>query len=151
MVLGKFGESVEIGIPFLKESVLAFLGFFHCVIKECGVAGELHQSVLTVEFCVEGALDHAYGKRGTFQDGAAPFHCCLFKSVEWDYCVYHSHLQGLPGGILFAEEPYLACFLLAYAAGQIGCAESSVETSYLRSGLSEAGVFGSDREVAHHL
>jgi hypothetical protein len=50
-----------------------------------------------------------------------------------------------------AEIPDLASTLLSDDASQIGGSEPAVETPDLRSGLTEDGVVGCDREVTDHM
>ena len=71
--------------------------------------------------------------------------------IEGNHLVHHPHLFGFLGGILAAKEPDFTSFLLAHVAGEIRGTESPVETTDFRSCLSETGVLGSDREVAHDM
>ncbi len=59
---------------------------------------------------------------------------------------------GLGRGVGPAQEEDLSGELLAHLSGQVGAAESAVETRDVGVGLFEAGVFGAgDRQVTDHV
>ena len=55
------------------------------------------------------------------------------------------------GRILTAQEPYLACLLLAHDTCQVARAEAGVERSHLRTCLSEDSILRGYRQVAHQV
>ena len=99
----------------------------------------------------EDESDHADSHRAALHDGFAPIHGFIFQLVERNHFIHHPHLFGFFGGVLTTEEPDFAGFFLTDVASEIGGTESSIETTDLGTCLSETGILGSDREVAHDV
>ena len=50
--LRKFRILFEIGVPFVQKSLFTLLCLVHQVIHQGGISCQLHQTVLTVQFCI---------------------------------------------------------------------------------------------------
>src|SRR5919201_489916 len=149
--LGALGELREVRLSLLHVRVAAYLRLFAHVVEERRVAGQLLDARQPVVRGVHACLDHAQRERAELEHLAAPRDRLLLQVGDRHDLVHEPHRQRLLRVVLLAQEPDLACLLLADDAGEQPGAVAAVEAADPRPGLAEARVVGRDREVAHDV
>ena len=125
--------------------------FLAHVEEQGGITGELLDAGESVVGGVHRRLDHAQRQRRHREHLATPFDRRLFELGQRDNGVDESHVERFLGVVLTAEEPDLAGLLLAHIGRQQARSVAAVERTDLGSGLTEPGVVGRDRQVAHDV
>ena len=113
------GVFVEIGLTLFEEGVAALLGLVHGVVEHGGVAGQLLDARLAIEFGIEARLNHSESERRVFHHALSPRHAGIFKLGQRHNLIDEPHLECLLGGIFLAEEPNLPRLLLPDDAREI--------------------------------
>lgn len=99
---------------------------------------------LAVHIGIEGALEAADGEGGLLEDFTGPLDALVFQLMDGHDGVDEAHIESFLGGILAAEIPDFAGFLLAHYAGEIRGTETTIETAHFGADLAHDGIVGSD-------
>src|SRR3954469_20635038 len=144
-------ESLEVGLSLLAVGVTALLRLLRHVEEEVGVVRELLEAGEAVLGGVEAGFQQTQRERRQREHLAAPLHGLLLEPLERHHRVHESHVEGLPGVVLAAQEPDLLCLLRTDEVAEHTRPEAAVEAPDLWPGLAEARVVGGDRQVADHV